>query len=450
MLNMNNNGTIVALSTSSMGLGAISIVRLSGDQAIEIANKLFKSNTNKTPTSFKPRTMELGTITTSTIKDNCLCVVFKAPNSFTGEDLVEFQTHGGTQIAEGIIRECINLGARMAGNGEFTKRAFLNGKMSLSSAEGMMDMINAESDAEVRAGFSLLGGELSELAISSQNELTDILSEIEVSFDYPEEQIEYITKANAKTRLQSISAKISSVLENSKNSGIIKNGIKVLILGKPNVGKSSLLNRLLGKQKAIVTNIPGTTRDSIEDTFTINGIKFTLIDTAGIRESTDTVEQIGVDKAKEQIKSADIILFMQDASRKFDEEDQAILDLIADTNYIVVNNKADLAKDLHLTGLIISAVTGSGIEELKQELYNKTVKDKINTNGIIITSQRHVDCLSRAKEHIDQAIENIDNDTLDLITIDLNLAYSALGEITGNTTGEDIIDAIFSKFCLGK
>ena len=450
MLNNKMNETIVALSTSSMGLGAISIVRLSGEKAVEIADKIFISFSKKQPKDFTPRTMELGTLSTSSLKDNCLCVVFKAPNSFTGEDLVEFQTHGGTQIAESIIRECISHGARIAGNGEFTKRAFLNGKMSLASAEGMMDMINAESEAEVRAGFTLLGGELSNLAISSQTELTDILSEIEVSFDYPEEQIEYITKTNVKTRLQSISANISSVLDNSRNSGIIKNGIKVLILGKPNVGKSSLLNKLIGKQRAIVTDIPGTTRDTIEDSFSINGVKFTVIDTAGIREATDKVEQIGVDIAKEQINSADIILFIQDASRSVDNEDLAILNMIKDKNYLIVNNKADLAKDLPLTGLIISAATGSGIEELKQELYNKTVKDKINTNGIIITSQRHFDCLSRAKENIDQAIANIDNDTLDLITIDLNLAYSALGEITGNTTGEDIIDAIFSKFCLGK
>ncbi len=450
MLNTNANGTIVALSTSSMGLGAISIVRLSGENAVEIANKLFTSLSNKKPKTFTPRTMELGTLTTSSIKDNCLCVVFKAPNSFTGEDLVEFQTHGGSKIAESIIRECIKLGARMAGNGEFTKRAFLNGKMSLASAEGMMDMINAESEAEVRAGYSLLGGELNKLAIDSQTELTDILSEIEVSFDYPEEQIEYITKANAKARLNVISSNIGDVLNRSKNSGIIKNGVKVLILGKPNVGKSSLLNRLIGKEKAIVTDIPGTTRDSIEDTFTINGVKFTVVDTAGIREATDRVEKIGVDKAKEQINAADMILFIQDASKPLDDEDQSILNIIKDKNYLIIKNKADLLEEKPVNDILISAVTGSGIEELKQSLYNKTVKDKINTNGLIITSQRHFDCLNRAKEHIDQAISNIDNDTLDLITIDLNLAYSALGEITGNTTGEDIIDAIFSKFCLGK
>lgn len=450
MLKSNINETIVALSTSSMGLGAISIVRLSGDKSIEIADKLFTSLSGKKPNQFTARTMELGTLSTQDIKDNCLCVVFKAPNSFTGENLVEFQTHGGTKIAENIIKECINCGARMAGNGEFTKRAFLNGKMTLASAEGMMDMINAESEAEIRAGYSLLGGELNELANSSQKELTDILSEIEVSFDYPEEQIEYITKTNAKSRLQTISNNINTVLECSKNSGIIKNGIKVLILGKPNVGKSSLLNKLIGKERAIVTDIPGTTRDSIEDTFTINGVKFIIIDTAGIREASDKVEQIGVDKAKEQINAADIILFVQDASRPYDAEDQSILNLIKDKNYIVIKNKADLINETEIKDLAISAATGAGIDILKDTLYNKSVKSKINTNGLIITSQRHYDCLQRAKEHLDQAISNIDNDTLDLITIDLNLAYSCLGEITGNTTGEDIIDAIFSKFCLGK
>ncbi len=450
MFNSQINGTIVALSTSSMGLGAISVVRMSGEDAIKIASKIFATSKNKKPNDFEPRKMELGTLTTRSLKDKCLCVVFKAPNSFTGEDIVEFQTHGGSQIAQSIVEECIAQGARMAGNGEFTKRAFLNGKMTLASAEGMMDMINAESAAEVRAGFDLLGGELNKIAISAQEELTDILSEIEVSFDYPEEQIEYITKTNVKNRLVNISEALEKVLASNQNSGIIKNGIKVLILGKPNVGKSSLLNRLIGRERAIVTDIPGTTRDSIEDTFTINGVKFTCIDTAGIRDSEDKVEQIGVDKAKEQVSSADIILFIQDGSKGLDEQDQEIYDLVQGKNFLIIKNKGDLMTEKSVDDFIISAASGKGVEELKQLIYNKTVEGKINTNGLIITNNRHIDCLQRAKENIDHAIMNIENDTLDLTTIDLNLAYSALGEITGNTSGEDIINSIFSKFCLGK
>ena len=451
MANLNQD-TIVAISTGASS-GAISIVRLSGENAIKIADQLFSTAKNKIPSMLTPRMLTLGTIKTSAFNEQALCVVFKAPFTYTGEDLVEFQCHGGTQIANGIMKECIKLGARLATNGEFTKRAFLNGKMTLSSAEGMIDMINAESDAEVRAGFKLLSGNLSKLAFDAATELTDILSEIEVSFDYPEETIEFITKANVKERLSALSSKIGEVLKTAKAGSLIKSGINVLIVGKPNVGKSSLLNYLLQKERAIVTDVAGTTRDTIEDSFLLDDVKVNLIDTAGIHETVDKVEKIGVDKAKNLIKQADIVLFLVDASRKFSKEDAEIFDSIQNSKYIVLKTKSDLETKndkVFENEISISTETGEGIDALKSKILELTQISSIPADSVVITNERHKDALTRAKQALDQAASNISADTLDLISIDIKEAYNAIGEITGNTTSEEIIDAIFKKFCLGK
>lgn len=449
---MNNKDTIVAVSTGASS-GAISIVRLSGEESISIADKLFVSMKNAKPSSFMPRLLVLGTINTHSFNEQAMCVVFKAPKSYTGEDMVEFQCHGGTQIASGIMKECISLGARIATNGEFTKRAFMNGKMSLSSAEGMMDMINAESDAEIRAGFNLLSGALSKLATHTQTELTDILSEIEVSFDYPEETIEYITKGKVKERLTALSSEIEKVLSTASAGKIIKSGINVLIVGKPNVGKSSLLNKLLNHERAIVTDVAGTTRDTIEDTFLLGDTKVNLIDTAGIHETNDTVEKIGVDKAKSLMDQADIILFLIDTSRDYSEEDESIYKSIQGKNFVVVKTKSDLENKLnkHFENEIeISTVSGAGIENLKNKILELAHLSNIPADSIIITNERHKDALSRAFENINSAIKNIGTDSLDLVSISIKQAYLDVGEITGNTTSEDIIDQIFKKFCLGK
>ncbi len=451
MANLNQE-TIVAISTGASS-GAISIVRLSGENAIKIADQLFSTAKNKTASMLTPRMLTLGTVKTSAFDEQAMCVVFKAPFTYTGEDLVEFQCHGGTQIANGITKECLKLGARLATNGEFTKRAFLNGKMTLSSAEGMIDMINAESDAEVRAGFKLLSGNLSKLAFDAANELTDILSEIEVSFDYPEETIEYITKANVKERLTALSSKIGEVLKTAKAGSLIKSGINVLIVGKPNVGKSSLLNFLLQKERAIVTDVAGTTRDTIEDSFLLDDVKVNLIDTAGIHDTADKVEKIGVDKAKNLIKQADIVLFLVDSSREFSKEDAEIFDSIQNSKYIVLKTKSDLETKndkVFENEILISTATGSGVNELKAKILELTQISSIPADSVVITNERHKDALTRAKQALDQAAENISADTLDLVSIDIKEAYNAIGEITGNTTSEEIIDAIFKKFCLGK
>lgn len=449
---MEKNDTIVAISTGASS-GAISIVRLSGENAIKIADEIFFSAKNEHPSDFVPRMLTLGKIQTQSFSEQAMCVVFRAPKSYTGEDMVEFQCHGGTQIASGVMRECLNHGARIATNGEFTKKAFMNGKMSLSSAEGMMDMINAESDAEIRAGYNLLSGSLSKLAISAQNELTDILSEIEVSFDYPEETIEYITKAKVKERLTNLNEEIKKVIKTSEIGKIIKNGINVLIVGKPNVGKSSLLNYLLGRERAIVTDIAGTTRDTIEDSFMLDDIKINLIDTAGIRETDDKVEKIGVDKAKNMINHADIILFLIDASRKYTFEDEEIYEQIKDKKHICIKTKSDLNKvtDKHFENEIeISTENGDGLDTLKEKILSLTKLANIPSDSLIITNERHKNALIRASESLERAVNNISEDTLDLVSIDIKQAYIDVGEITGNTTSEDIIDQIFKKFCLGK
>ena len=449
---MENNDTIVAVSTGASS-GAISIVRMSGKDSIYIADKIFSSLKNNKPSSFQPRLLVLGTISTSSFNEQAMCVVFKGPKSYTGEDMVEFQCHGGTQISSGIMKECIANGARIATNGEFTKRAFMNGKMTLSSAEGMMDMINAESDAEIRAGYNLLSGSLSKLASFAQTELTDILSEIEVSFDYPEETIEYITKAKVKERLEVLSKDFNEVLKTASAGKIIKSGINVLIVGRPNVGKSSLLNKLLNHERAIVTDIAGTTRDSIEDTFLLGDTKVNLIDTAGIHNTDDVVEKIGVDKAKNLMAQADIILFLVDTSREYSSEDEEIYESIKGKNFVVIKTKTDLENKVQKcfeNEIQISTVSGEGIEELKNKILELAHLSNIPADSIIITNERHKDALTRALKNINSAIKNIEIQSLDLVSISIKQAYIDVGEITGNTTSEDIIDQIFKKFCLGK
>lgn len=444
--------TIVAISTGASS-GAISIVRLSGDNAISIADQIFLSMQKKKPSEFLPRFLTLGKISTANFDEQALCVVFKSPASYTGENMIEFQCHGGTQIANGVLKECLKLGARIATNGEFTKRAFLNGKMSLASAEGMMDMINAESDAEIRAGYSLLTGNLSKLATSAQEELTDVLSELEVSFDYPEETIEFITKAKIKERLNVLKNQIDEVLKTSSSGKIIKSGINILIVGRPNVGKSSLLNTLLGLERAIVTDVAGTTRDSLEESFSLGDFKVNLIDTAGIHDTDDKVEKIGVDKAKSYISSADLILFLVDSSRNYSDEDEKIFNEIRDKKYIVIKTKSDLETSVNKkfdNEINLSTVTKDGVEELKNKIISMMKLENFSSSSVIITNERHKNALERALESIKNAIETIDENTLDLVAVDIKDAYFEIGEITGNTTSEDIIDQIFDKFCLGK
>lgn len=446
--------TIVAISTP-IGVGGISIVRMSGKNAITIADKLFSTKKGINPSDFNNRELVLGKFNGSVAKDNCLCVVFRAPNSFTGENMVEFQCHGGVKITECILSDCIKMGASMAENGEFSMRAFLNGKLSLSEAEGMIDLINAESESELTAGYNLMNGKLNNEINNFQKELIDILSEIEVSFDYPEEDIEYTTIPLVKEKLDELIKRIDNLLLTKKTGSVIKNGINAVIVGRPNVGKSSILNSLLNKNKAIVTDIAGTTRDVIEDAFEINGVKVNIIDTAGIRKTKDIVEKIGVDKSYEQIKLADVVLLVLDNSSELTGEDKELLDLIKDKKHIIIANKIDKPtkynyKNLDKNMVFVSASTGENINKIKEMIFNLVIDKNLFSGEILITNTRHINALERAKKALVSAYKNIDNVTLDLVSVDIHEAYNDIGEITGNSSNEAILDSVFSKFCLGK
>lgn len=458
------NKTICAISTP-IGNGGIAIVRMSGKESLKILNKIcVGKNLN-----FEPRKLTLTQIKTENFNDKALVVYFKNPASYTGEDMVEIQCHGGVLIAKGILDSLIKNGATLAEAGEFTKRAFMNGKMSLEQAEGVIDMINAESEQAIKAGYNLLKGALFEQIKTLKDELTDCIAEIDVSMDYPEEDIEYIAKNKIKKVIDNSIKSTENLLKTSKTGKQIKNGIDVLILGKPNVGKSSLLNSLIGYDRAIVTDIAGTTRDTVEESYNYNGMSFNLIDTAGIHESNNVVEKMGIEKAQNQVKSADIILAVIDASIGLDKEDEYIINLTKNHKAIYVLNKTDLKIcDLTIQNLKkeinynekntkdkliveISALKHNNIMLLKQKIFDMVVDKSMLSNNILITNARHEQALLKATNSLKMASENINkNVSLDLICLDLKDAWNSLGEITGETSTEEIVDRIFEKFCLGK
>ncbi len=448
---MNNTLDTIAAISTPLSAGAISIVRLSGPEAIKIADKVFKAKDNSLPSTFPARTMTLGTFSAEAFTELCLCVVFKAPASYTGEDVVEFHCHGGVTITRGVLARLLAEGARLAEPGEFTKRAFISGKMALSDAEGMMDMINAQSEAEVRAGYNLLSGKLSQMATKTQEKLTDIMAELEVSLDYPEEDIEYVTKDKAKTSLEKINNELKDCLATARVGKIIRDGVNVVILGEPNVGKSSLLNALLKDERAIVTPIAGTTRDVIEGSMQINGLRFNLYDTAGLRETSDVVEKIGVDKAKKILRSADIVLTLFEDGQPEALEPE-VEELLKGKKVIKIISKADKSGNYSANDQVIhlSVTKNKNIDKLIDTLYRLSDGNKEAAGGVVLTNERHINAIKRATEAIEKVLDGMEISTLDCLLIDLHLAYSALGEITGNTSGEDIINTIFSKFCLGK
>ncbi len=443
--------TIVALATP-LGNAGISVVRLSGSKSLEIATSFF-STKKLINNPIQPRYMYLGDINNDSLKEKCLMVYFKNPNSYTGEDVVEFQCHGGTYICNKIIDLCLQNGARLATAGEFTKRAFVNGKVSLDEAEGVVDLINAQTASEVKASYDLVNGGLFKTVKSLQKQLTDIMAEIEVNLDYPEHDIEYQTEQQIEVKLNSIKNTLLTLVNTEDQGRIIKDGINVTILGKPNVGKSSLLNALLNYERAIVTDIAGTTRDTLQESFVYKDTKINITDTAGVHESDDIVEKIGIQKALDQINQADIVLLLLDGSRELSKEDKENIKLVEDKKVIVVINKTDLPKQLeeiNLPTLSVSAKTGTGIDELKQKILDSVLDKDFVKNDIVLTNKRHLVAVKQALEIIDSAIQNIYNVSLDCTALDVKSVWFKLGEITGETTDEDIIDAIFSKFCLGK
>ena len=441
--------TICAIATP-LGKGAISIIRVSGNEAITIVNKIFDKNLLKA----KSHTVHYGHIyDNEELIDEVLVSVFKAPKTFTKEDVVEINCHGGIYTTNKTLELLIAAGARLAEAGEFTKRAFLNGRIDLTQAEAVMDVIEAEGKQSLRLANVGLSGRLLKEIISLRELILDAIAKIEVNIDYPEyDDAIVMTDEILLPVANEILGKIDKMLENAETGQIIRNGVNVAIIGKPNVGKSSLLNALLEEDKAIVTNIAGTTRDTVEGDMTIKGIALKLIDTAGIRETDDLVEKIGVDKAKAVMKKADIVILVFDNSLELSDADRMLLDLSKDLNRIIVLNKIDLNDRNIIDGddvVKVSSLKGIGIRDLENKIF-ETLNVDLN-NASYLSNARHIGKVREAKELIISVIQGLhDYDPIDMVEIDLKRAWEVLGEIIGDTYTDSLIDELFSKFCLGK
>lgn len=441
--------TIAAISTP-LGTGAVGIIRLSGESALEIAARVFSPYKLTSLKDAVPYMMYLGRLDCGGVKDRALAVFFRAPASYTGEDMVELQCHGGAALLGHVLNGLLSLGARIADRGEFTRRAFLNGKMDLSDAEGVIDMINGESAAAVNAGYRLATGGTSAAVRALTAPLLDVIAHMEAALDYPEE-MEEESRLAAKPVIDALIEKTRALLLTCRRGSIVKNGITAAIVGETNVGKSSLLNALAGRERAIVTEIAGTTRDSIEESVEWRGVTLRFIDTAGIRESADPVESLGIRRSRNIASSSDIVLLVSDGSRPNNAKKSELLkDVDEKTPVIEVVNKSDLMPKKKSSGFSISAKTGENIDALKDKIVETVLGENIDASGELITSLRHKEALERALTSLVSAKENFDAVPAECTLLDLRAAYSAFGEITGDTADEKIIDTIFAKFCLGK
>ena len=441
--------TIAAIATP-LGTGAVGIIRLSGENALEIAARVFSPYKLNSLKDAVPYMMYLGRLDCGGVKDRALAVFFRAPASYTGEDMVELHCHGGAALLGHVLNGLLSLGARIADRGEFTRRAFLNGKMDLSDAEGVIDMINGESAAAVNAGYRLATGGTSAAVRALTAPLLDVIAHMEAALDYPEE-MEEESRLAAKPVIDALIEKTRALLLTCRRGSIVKNGITAAIVGETNVGKSSLLNALAGRERAIVTEIAGTTRDSIEESVEWRGVTLRFIDTAGIRESSDPVESLGIRRSRNIASSSDIVLLVSDGSRPNNAKKSELLkDVDKKTPVIEVVNKSDIMPKKKSSGFSISAKTGENVDALKDKIVETVLGENIDASGELITSLRHKEALERALTSLISAKENFDAVPAECTLLDLRAAYSAFGEITGDTADEKIIDTIFSKFCLGK
>lgn len=445
--------TIVAISTS-VGEGAISIIRLSGHDALNIASKVFTKDLTKVDS----HTIHYGFITSNNEKiDEVLVSVMKATKTFTREDIVEINCHGGIATTNKVLEVLLENGARLAEPGEFTKRAFLNGRIDLLEAEATMDLISSKAESARKISINTLTGETSNLIKNLRSELVKIISNIEVNIDYPEyEDIEVLTNESILPDIKKFKEKLEEIIKKSEDSKVIKEGIRVGIIGRPNVGKSSLLNSLLEEEKAIVTDVPGTTRDIVEGSLIVSGIPLNIIDTAGIRKTEDTVEKIGVEKSLKIIDTSDLLIYILNNNEEITEEEKEILEKTKNKKRIIVVNKIDLKTKLNkklLDSYIeISVKENIGIDKIKDEIKRLFNIGEISTNDMTyLSNARSIALLKKSLNNINDAINEINNNNpIDIVELSLKESWNNLGEVIGETYTDELLDELFSRFCLGK
>ena len=442
--------TICAIATS-LGVGAISIIRVSGKDTINIVNKIFKG---KDLTKVQSHTIHYGYICDGEeIIDEVLVSVMLAPKTYTKEDIIEINSHGSINATNKIMELLLDNGCRIAEPGEFTKRAFLNGRIDLTQAESVNDLINASSDNQRKLALNNLKGTLTKRIRSFRKELVSLMANIEVNIDYPEyDDIEVMTKETLIPKLNKLKDELKKLIMDSKNSRIINEGINVAIVGRPNVGKSSILNKLLDEKKAIVTNIAGTTRDIVEGSISLNGFKINFIDTAGIRKTTDIVEKIGVTKSKKVIKDADLVVVVLNGNEKLTLDDEKLIKNISSKKRIIFVNKSDLKLKINLEDNYIlgNSKEDLGLDSLKNAIIDKLNLENITKDMTYISNVRQLDLLKKALKSIEEALNNLVIMPVDIALIDIKNAWNYLGEITGEVYQDELIDTLFSNFCLGK
>lgn len=452
--------TIAAISTPR-GEGGIGIVRISGNNALDILEKIFKPKSGKAIKGLRNYSINYGHIFDGkTLVDEVLVSIMKAPNTYTREDIVEINCHGGFVITEKVLEVVLKNGARIAEIGEFTRRAFLNGRIDLTQAEAVIDLIHGKTEKSVSLSLNQLRGDLKEQIEHLKKLVLDVAAHINVVLDYPEEGIDDPLPEHLVENLQEVLDTTDRLIKSYDKGKMIKEGIKTAIVGKPNVGKSSILNSVLKEERAIVTHVAGTTRDVIEEVVNLKGIPLVLIDTAGIRKTDDLVENIGVEKSKKLIESADLILFVVDGSRPLDEEDMKIHEAIKAEKVIGILNKIDIKEDIDLSPLTkiskwleISAIKNQGIDEMEEEIYRHIIDENIEDSSqkITITNVRHKSALEKTKQSIENIFETIESGLpMDLMAVDIKGALDSLSEVTGEISSEDLLDHIFSNFCVGK
>lgn len=452
--------TIAAISTPR-GEGGIGIVRISGNNALDILEKIFKPKSGKAIKGLRNYSINYGHIFDGkTLVDEVLVSIMKAPNTYTREDIVEINCHGGFVITEKVLEVVLKNGARIAEIGEFTRRAFLNGRIDLTQAEAVIDLIHGKTEKSVSLSLNQLRGDLKEQIEHLKKLVLDVAAHINVVLDYPEEGIDDPLPEHLVENLQEVLDTTDRLIKSYDKGKMIKEGIKTAIVGKPNVGKSSILNSVLKEERAIVTHVAGTTRDVIEEVVNLKGIPLVLVDTAGIRKTDDLVENIGVEKSKKLIESADLILFVVDGSRPLDEEDMKIHEAIKAEKVIGILNKIDIKEDIDLSPLTkiskwleISAIKNQGIDEMEEEIYRHIIDENIEDSSqkITITNVRHKSALEKTKQYVENIFDTIHAGLpMDLMAVDIKGALDSLSEVTGEISSEDLLDHIFSNFCVGK